>query len=267
MAQFSNLQAPVTNQKASQRLADTQAIRARAAAGQAPANVNINQAAQQTGAALTQQAGQQAIQSQQQQAGLAKGQANLNLNQQKQDAQQRLFTQEQGLNDYTQKLDQSLFDINQEAANKEQQMRNEFAEGRSQTKFLQDQELLDWTLTNAKDTEDFKDKLQVIEQAHSRQAALLDHAFKIKQQAIRNEAKGASQERKQQLLTELQEISTAYARERQRRKAEANNRRSLKSAIGTGVGVGLAAAASFIPGGAMAAPLIIAGSQAVAQST
>jgi len=179
MAKFSNLQAPITDPTANQRLADTQALRARASVGAAPIQAPIAQAAAQTGAALTQATGQQALQTQQQQAGVAKAQSQQVLQQQKLADSSKVFSKEQALDESRRKLDDSLFKLNQEAADKEQQMRIDFTEGRAHTAFLQEQELMDWALTNSKNEQEFKDKIQAMEHAHSRKADLINHSYSV----------------------------------------------------------------------------------------
>jgi len=255
MAKFSSLQAPVTNPQASQRLADTQALRARAAVGQAPVGAPAPQTAAQTGAAITQQAGQQALQQQQQQASVAKAQAGQQLQKQRLAGQQQVFGQEQALQDAGRMLDQKLFDINQDAANREQQLRTAFANNQAQTKFLQEQELLDWTLSNAQNEQQFKDKIQMLEQAHARKAALVDHAFKVKMQDLRQREEKAAGEDKQKLQSELAQIQNAWQQEQQRRAAEAKNRQAMIGAASSALGA--AGAAALVAGGVVAAPIAV----------
>jgi len=259
MAKYNQLQAPVTNPAANKRLQDTQALRARAAVGQAPANTPIAQAAQQTGAALTQQAGQQALQQQQQQAGIAKGQAGVQMAKQQQDRQQQLFGQEQGLQKSAMKLDQQLFNINQDAAKEQEQLRLNFNDRVAQQGYLQELDLANWVVANAQNEDQFQDRIQEMEQAHAKKSMMVNHAYKLIMQQMEQEAKKASGERKQQLEKQLVMMKRQAEEEMQRQKNKAANRRSMFSAVGTVVGAGLGAAASLIPGAQPLAPVLIAG--------
>lgn len=268
MAKYSNLQAPVTNTKAHQRMQDTQALRARAAVG-AAGSTPIAPAAQQTGAAVTQATGQQALQAQQQQAGVAKAQAGQVLQQQKIDDQAKVFDREQAIAQSNLKLDKSLHNISQEAANKEQRMRNDFANQRAQTTYLKEQELMDWALANSKSEQEFKDKIQILEQTYSRKAEMINHSFKvIKQDLIQKEVKAHADD-KQKLRKEIAKIDAAWTKKKAEMEAEANNRSKMAGMLSTGAGVVVAGIATYVSGGSAApyAPAIAAGVSGVMEGS
>lgn len=248
---YSNLQAPVTNAKAAQQLADTQALRARAAVGAAPVGTPIAQAAQQTGAALTTAAGEQALKQQQQQGQIAGAQAQNVLQNQKLGQNQTLFQQEKALNDTRSKLDQTLFSINQKAADEENRLTNNFSNRVAQSNQLMEMDLLTWTAQNAKNEDDFKDRIQDIEQAHSKQAALVNHAYQLKINELEQARDSATQERKQEYNMEIAKMKSDWEKEQTRRKNKAKNRQSMYSSIGTiaGIGLGIAAVALAAPSG------------------
>ena len=253
MAQYKQLQAPVTNPKASQQLADTQAIRARAAVGQAPSQP-IAPAAQATGAALTAQAGQQALGQQAQQAGLAKGQAGLALGQQKLEGQAKLFGQEQAQQQAAMRMDQQLFDISEAAANEEQQLRTNFNKRVAQEDYLRDIELANWAVLNSQNDQDFKDKIQAMEQAHAKKEATVDHAYKLVLKDLQQQADKSTQDRRQAIDKEIKEIQAAWQAEQARRKNEAVNRQAMYSAGGTMIGaVAGGIIGSVVPGAGTAA--------------
>lgn len=262
MASFKNLTAPTTNQKAANRLADTQAIRARSLVTQAQPGANITQIAQQAAPQLTAQTGQAALQEQAQQAGLAKQQAQLSLNQQRMGQSDVLFKQQMDLAKNKQKLDKTLNDINIQAANKERSLRNAYVNNKSQQSFLNQQQLADWAVMKSESTDQFKDRVQKIEQAHAKHSMMIDHSYKLILQQKQQEANKASTKRKQQLEKELAQIKRAWEAEQARRKARAANRSAMYSAGGTvvGLGVATAVAATVLTGGlaAPAAPAIIA---------
>ena len=236
MAKFGNLTAPTTNPAAAQRLADTQALRARAATQAQPAGASIAQSAQQTGAALTQQAGQQSLQQQAQQAGLAQSQAQNVLQRQKLGQQQQLFEKEQDVSRAARSLDQQLFDISQSAATQEADMRRNFNDRVAQTGHLQDMDLANWALANARSEDEFRDRIQSIEQAHSKKSAMINHAYKVVMQNKRQEAEKASTERKNQLKAELREMERSWKQEQARQRAEAANRQAMFGGGGSMVG-------------------------------
>lgn len=273
MAKFGNLTAPTTNPAAAQRLADTQALRARGAVQAQPAGAPIVQSAQQTGAALTQQAGQQSLQQQAQQAGLAQSQAQNVLQRQKLGQQQQLFEREQDVSRAARSLDQQLFDISESAAQQEADMRRSFNDRVAQTGHLQEMDLAMWAVTKARTEDEFKDRIQSIEQAHAKKSAMIDHAYKMVVQKKKQEASKASAERQKQLTLELREIKKAWEQEQARRKAEAANRQSMIGAGSMILGAGVAAAAIAFSGGAAtpivaaAAPAIMQGSASVFQGT
>lgn len=269
MAKYSNLNAPVTNPQAAQRIADTQAIRARSLAGQVKPGTAIGPTAAQAGASLTQQAGQQAIQQQAQDANLAKGQTGLQLQQQGLQNQQNIFNQEQALQQSALKLDQQLFDISEDAANEEAQLRNDFSNRVAQTGYLQDVELLDWALLNSQNEEQFKGKIQEIEQAHAKKTTLINHSYKLIMQDLKQKQAAASQDRKQELSIQLQQIEDAWNKEKAKQAAEAANRSAMAGAFSTLVGAGVAGATIAVTGGAAApfAPAIVAGTSALMQGT
>jgi hypothetical protein len=266
---YRDLQAPITNPKANQRLKDTQALRARAAVGAATPNTAIAPAAQTTGAALTQAQGQASLAQNQAQSNLAKTQATQVLGQQKLQDTKAINQQTNTLRDSERKLDQSLFNANQEAAKLEQQMRNDFANRKAQRSYLHEMEMLDWLVANAKDEQDFKDKIQVLEQAHKRKAAMIDHSFKLKIQELEQAEAKASAEDAKRLKQELLQIKTAHEKEMERRKAEAANRKTMVGMASQVIGVGVAAVATYFSGGSAApyAPAIAAGVSSVLQGS
>ena len=264
---YKNLTAPTTNPAAAQRLADTQAIRARAAVQAQPQGAPIAQSAQQTGAGLTQAAGQQSLQTQQAQAGLAQNQAQNVLASQRLGQQQNLFEREQDLGRSGVKLDEKLFNISQAAAQEEADMRRNFNDRVAQTGHLQQLDLANWAVANAQSEEDFKGKMQEIEQAHAKKAAMVNHAYQLVMQEMKQEASKASIERRRELSMEIKQIQDAWAEEQRRQEREAANRSAMRSAGSTLIGVGVAAAASLIPGVAPFAPMIMAGTTAGLQGT
>lgn len=240
---YSNLQAPITNAKAAQQLADTQAIRMRAAVGAAPTSTPIAQAAQQTGAALTASAGEQALKQQQQQAQVAGAQAQNVLQSQKLGQQQQLFQQESALDSTRAKLDQTLFNINQQAANEENRLTNNFSNRVAQSNHLMEMDLLTWTAQNAKTEDEFKDRIQSIEQAHAKQTAMVNHAYKLQIQSMEQARDKATQDRKQEYNMEIARLKAEWEKEQTRQRNKAKNRQAMYSAGGTILGAGLAVAA------------------------
>lgn len=257
MAKFGSLSAPVTNQQAAKRIQDTQALRARQmVAGQPTAST---QPAAQAGAQLTQAAGQANLQQQQQTAGMAQQRVSQQLASQQQAAQKRLFGAQKQQTQEERLLDESLFNLNQNAATQEQDMRNRFANGQAQTEFLQEQELADWALANAKNEDEFKDRIQEIEQAHAKKTAMINQAYKVIMQDLRQQADQASQEDAQKLKKELIQIETAWKEEMTKRQNAAANRQAMFSAGGAIIGAAGGAALSMIPGMQAFAPALIVG--------
>ncbi len=248
MAKFSNLQAPVTNPAANQRLKDTQALRARQFVAQQPTAATGSAA----GAALTQQTGQGMIANQAQQAGLAKQQAGQQLAKQGLQTQARQFGQQMEQSRGQMALDQALFSLGQDAANTESQLRIGFNDRVAQVGHMQDIDLLNWTLANAKDEQDFKDKIQSIEQAHAKKNQMIEHAYKVIMQDLRQKSAKASQNDKNKLLQELKDIELAWQKEEQRIKAEAANRKAMVGAVNMIIGAGIAGAVVVGTGGAAA---------------
>jgi hypothetical protein len=259
---FSNLNAPITNPAASKRIADTQALRARSLVAQG-AN------AAQAGAQLTQGGGQAALQEQSNQAGLAKAQTSNVMQKQNQAAAKTLFNREQEQTQEERLLNDSLFNINQNAAQEDADIRNAFANQQAQTKYLQEQQLADWAVLNAENEQDFKDKLLTMDQAHSKAMSFQAHAFKLVEQELREEFKTASAERQQELRTELLQIQNAWAEEERKAKAKAANRQAMIGAGSMILGAGVAAIATGLTAGAAApfAPAIMAGTSAVLQGS
>ena len=266
MAKYSNINAPVTNQKVNQRIQDTQALKARAAVQQMPTGASIAQAAQQTGAGLTAQAGQQALQTQGQDASQAAAQAGQAVQKQGMVQQQEVFDQRQNMSKAQASLESKLFGISEEAANLEQQKRLAYTEGKVQQDFLNEQQLADWTLANAKDEQEYKDKLQVINKMHNRKNAMVNRAYDLKLESLKQQVATAERDQKRKYQEELRAMQQAYEDEKRRQANAAANRRAKWSAYSTIGSVVVGGAVAAIPGGAIFAPAATAGSKALFDS-
>jgi hypothetical protein len=246
MAKFSSLKAPVTNPRAAQRMADTQAIQTRALVGSAPAGAPTAQP--QAAAAIQKQAGQIGLQDQAQQAGQAKQQVGQQMAGQRLEQSRQLAGQQQAFQESQRKLDSQLFSINQQAADEAQRQRNDFAEGRAQRDYLQEQELADWALSNAKSEDEFKDRIQSINQAHARRSAVIQQAYKVAMQDLEQKSRKASFEDRKIINKEIAQMKRAAEEEQRKQQNEAANRSAMAGAIGMGVGalVGGAVAATGV---------------------
>jgi hypothetical protein len=232
MAKYSNTQAPITNPKASQRIADTQAIRARSLIGAAPV-ATPPQALDTQAAQLTAQAGQQALQAQATQAGQAQQQVGQQMGQQRLAQAKTVGAQEQNLVETQRRLDDKLFRLNENAANEEQKMRIDFTNNQAYIEHLEQQQLADWSLANSKSEDEFKDRLLMIDQAHTRRADMINHSYQVIMKDLKQKSRAATQDRKQEFKTQIADINKAWKKEQQKQKAEAANREAMSSAFNT----------------------------------
>lgn len=243
-------QMPGQNNQIAQGIQQANAIQMKQYAQQAQPGAGVRQA-QQAGAAVAQQAGQQQLGLQKQageqanqlgQAGLQSQQAanELNLGQQKLGQAKEAQSLEEQLNGLDSNLKNQLFD---------QQMQFKQDElGRTQ---LNERQLQDWAVQKAKSAEDYKNYAQQAQLVYERKNQMMDIALQKLSAALSNEEKGFGQKLDEATKAKLVQMKFQAEKDAQKRQAEAANKAAMWQAGGTILG-GAAGAFTGTPQGAMA---------------
>ena len=121
----------------------------------------------------------------------------------------------------------------------------QFAQDEQGRKFTNDRQLMDWAAADAKDLNEFKDRMQVIEQAQKRKIMMLEAASARITQAIKQGWLSKEQKLDQEQTRKLYEIESALKKKIAKEKSKAGNMRAIAKGVGT---VGGAIAGGVITG-------------------
>lgn len=148
------------------------------------------------------------------------------------DIQQRKaeLTQQQLKNEVT------ITALNSVAANRVYQEQIKFAKDESGRTFLNQTQLSDWAVMNAKSAEQLKEYEQDINQALERKRLILEAASQKILQKMEQDFAQADQEKRQQLMIQMREFKAAADKAKADAKAKASSTATIISAASTVVG-------------------------------
>lgn len=199
-------------------------------------------AAQALGAQQAGQTGQTQLQTAQQTQQQLGQVGQLGLQQQATEAQQRLGTQRRAGAQEARDLQSRLAELDQEAKDTlvDRQMR--FQEDQAGQTLLNERQLADWAVANAKSQNQFNEWARQTQQLSQKKLYMLEAANKRLLQALSQEAAGEKQKLDQASLKKIAEAQRALQEKLAREKAKAGNRAAMFQAGGTILGAAAGAA-------------------------
>jgi hypothetical protein len=249
---LNSLQFPVANQEVAKRKADALDFQARQLIKNTTLTPGqtIGQVSQQMGEQQTQALGQIGLENQAQNLQDANKMAQLELDRQRNTQQLSTATQGLALDQAQDNYANTLYQLNDSAANRELQDRLDFQNYGAQQEFWSDSAYSDYAATHARDIQQYNDWKQAAEQAYERHDQLVESAYQKMDQQLRNEYERASAARKNQIQTELNQLKAAADAANQRAANRAKNRQAQWTAGGQILG----ATAGAVAGGLLAGP-------------
>lgn len=208
-------------------------------------------AAQALGAQQAQQIGQAQLQQQQQTQQDIGRLAQVAGQEQRLQTQQRVGEAQRGFSRKARQQADKLAELDQELKNKLLDQQLDFKQDERGRALMNERQLADWAVMNAKNEEQFKNYQQQVEQMGRRKEQMLEAAYRKLTAAL--QGKGAfkeqrlDQESKQRILEARKQVQNKIRREQ----IEQANRQAMWSGLMTAVGAG-AGAAFGGPGGASA---------------
>jgi hypothetical protein len=246
-------QIPIANQQVANQQNAARQMQVQAAVKAAPVGGNTTQAAQDTGAAITQQAGQQLNQNTEAAQSASTKVANIGLQNQQQQGQQQVADAQAGAKDSQAAGVQKLAQISEQAKQEMYDSRRQFAQDQFGQKFTNERQLADYATLQAKSQEDLKNYAQQTQQLYERKSQMLQVAHdkltnqlefqdkqinQLRDQGARKgitEAQAAnSQKILQAQIAQRNQLVQAQAdlqRKIEKEKADAANRNSLFSNV------------------------------------
>jgi hypothetical protein len=264
-------QIPIANQQVANQQNAARQMQVQAAVKAAPVGGNTTQAAQDTGAAVAQQAGQQLNQNTEAAQTAVSKVANIGLQNQQQQGQQQVADAQAGAKDSQMAGVQKLAQLSEQAKKEMYDSRRQFAQDQLGQKFTNERQLADYATLQAKSQEDLKDYAQQTQQLYERKSQMLQAAqdkitdqleFQDKQinqmrdQVARKGITQAQAANAQKILqsqieqrNQLAQAAADLQRKLEKEKADAANRQTMFTTAGQVVG-GVAGAVVGGPAGA-----------------
>lgn len=239
-------QLPVANQRIAQGQQAARDIQLQQAVKQAPATANIPQTTQQTGAAATQMAGQQMIEQAQKQVQQQGQVGQLALGGQQQQAQANTASLQMGAREQSADNAMRLARISEQAKQELYDKQMQFQKDQQGRALFNEKQLADYAVASAKDENDYRSKVQTMQQVSARDLQIMEHSFELVQKDLEQRIRLAEQQKDQKLQLELTEMKRAAEEAMAAKRAKAANNQAMWQAGGTIVG----AAAGGLIGGA-----------------
>jgi hypothetical protein len=167
---------PVANQKVAQQQAAARDIQLQQAVAAAPASTNTTQAAQQTGAALAQEAGQQQVQNTQQAAAGQNAVAQLGQQVQQIENQKALANQKMAAGQEQMDAEQKFAQISEQAKQEMYDSRRQFETDQLGQKFSNERQLADYARMRTQTEDQWQDYQQKTDQLSKRKIQVLSVA-------------------------------------------------------------------------------------------
>lgn len=195
------------------------------------------QAAQQLGAASAQQsAGIQAEAAKREQGqNIQVGQMGLAEQGRQQRAQ--IFGQEMAGKKYQNELQQRLFNQNREASEKMLDDRLNFQKDEMGRNRMNERQLADFAILQAKDSEKLKDLAQYSQQLHDRKMQMMKTVYDRLNEKLEQEYKKSEQDKDQELMKTLSQMKTAYQKKMAEDQADAANKAQMWGILGGMAGI------------------------------
>lgn len=212
-------------------------------------------AAQQMGAQQAQQAGAinvqaaQQLQNQQVQAG------QMGLQQQARTQRKEAFSDQIQLSQKQQEYANALNQLGNETRNELLDNQLRFQKDEAGRALMNDRQMLDYALTQAKSEEEFLQWSQGIQQVHERKIQSMEHASRILEEVLRKGHLKNKQQLDQAQRKEILQKKIAMDKQIARERAQKNSRNSMIKGALTVIGAGIAVYATA----GLAAPVVAAG--------
>jgi hypothetical protein len=268
---------PVANKKVATQQQAARDLSLQQAIGKAPATAATPAMAQQTGAAIAQQAGQQQVANVQ--TGLEQQSAVGQLGQQAvaQQASADIASLKQGSAEQQLSNEQKFAQISEAAKQEMFDKRKQFAEDQLGQKFSNDRQMADYVRLNAKSEQDWLDYQQKTDQLYKRKSQMLDSAFKkvaqqlestdqilnqLKDQALKKDLSSREKHNAKKLYEQklkernaLRQGQIDLQKSLAKEQADAANRQAMFQGVGTIAGAGVGFLAGGPAGAAVGASL------------
>jgi hypothetical protein len=242
-------QLPVANQRIASQQAAARNIQMQQQLGGMSANTGVPQA-QQVGAGVTAQAGQQSLQNQQVQQQQVGEVAKLGLQQQQLENQQSLASKQMQAETESRKLDMQVSRL---SADQKQQLfdnRLKFEYNKAGESYMNVRQLSDWTRLNAQNQQQYQDYVQKMDQTSSRELYSLQVASAKISQQMEEQSQQTIQSSRQATMAQLAQAKHDLDMQIQAKKNKAANTAAQWRAGGAVVGaVAGAAVAGYFSGG------------------
>lgn len=239
---------PVANRDAAARLQATRAMQLQSsvasapssgATGEAPVTKSAIQAA---GAQQAQAAGQIAVDSAKQDLSATQGAAQVAAQNQATADAERLGQRRLVLAETSRKNESRLATLDRDVKQKLFDSRMEFRRDELGRARLNEAQLADWTVQQSKSENEFRLRMQTMEQAHKQRMALLEVAHAKIAEQLEFESRKRMQDRDQATYERLARAKHNLEMKIQQEQAEAANRQAMWGAAGTVAGAGVGAA-------------------------
>jgi hypothetical protein len=251
---------PVLDKQRQQQQQQARAVQLQQQVAQQPTTAPVTPTAQQLGAQAAQQAGQQEVKAAQQRQQQLGQMAQTALGAERAQAAEQLGQRQLGLGERQLAVTEELGGRTRSAEDQIFQNQVDFKRDELGRTTYQSHQQLDLALASAQSAEDFKDKMQIIEQATKENLAMLEATAKRLELELKGEGQLSRQDLTLEKQSQLQDLLRDTKNSLARKQAEAQATAAMYQGIGAAAGVG---AALLIPGGAAFAPAAAAGGAAL----
>lgn len=243
-------QLPVANSNIASGQQAARDMQLQQAVAKAPPKANITQAAQQTGAAEAQNAGQQMVQNAQQGIKQQGQVGQLGIQEQQRASQANVQSLQSGAKEQSMDNVQRLGNLSEQAKQELYDKQMQFERDESGRALLNETQLLDYAKLNAQNQEQFKDYAQTADQLNKRNLQAMETAYKLIASDIEQKQRVAEQKKDQSQLQELAKMKKEADEKIAKERAAAANKSAMWTAGGTIAGTAVGAAFGG-PAGAM----------------
>lgn len=234
-------QLPIANTQLAQQQKAARAIQLQQAVKQAPTNVNTTQAAQQTGAAVAQTAGQQMVENAASQVKQQGQVGNIGLAAQQDQFQQQQASARMGARqsamDNVERLAKLDMNAKQELYDKQIQFDRDEA-GRT---LFNERQLQDYIKSSALSDEQARNYTQMMNQASDRKLQVMRRAYELASEDLQQKYQIAKQQGDQQAANEIYRIRQDMENRIREEENAAANKAAREGAIGTIAGTAVGA--------------------------
>lgn len=243
-------QLPVANQQFAQGLQAARDIQLQQAVAKAPVGAAIAPTAQQTAGAAVAQTGQQQVERAQQSVSQEGQVGQAQLQEQQLGAQQQISQQERAARQQQIDSAERLGRLDMAAKKEVYDNQMKFEKDEAGRTLFNERQLADYLAKNAQSEEELKNYVQQAEQLNRRKLQVMETAYNIIMEDLRQKAELAEQAGDQQAKLQIAKAKDAATKQMQKKQAEAANRSTMFGSIGTVVGT-VAGAVIGGPTGAM----------------